>query len=85
MDTCSAGGRGIDIMMPFQVWAQLRRAFAPMMLVDANLLLYAYGSSTEHPASARAWHLRRRSQRPFRPPGEVTDYEYFKRLGLLYL
>ena len=30
-------------------------------------------------------HLRRRSQRPFRPPEGVTAYTYFKRLGLLYL
>ena len=30
-------------------------------------------------------HLRRRSQRPFRPPEGVTDYEYFKRHGLVYL
>ncbi len=30
-------------------------------------------------------HLRRRSQRPFRPPKGVSEYEYFKRLGLVYL
>jgi len=30
-------------------------------------------------------HLRRRSQRPFRPPEGVTYHEYFKRLGLVYL
>ena len=29
--------------------------------------------------------LQRRSQRPFRPPEGVTDYEYFQRMGLLYL
>lgn len=30
-------------------------------------------------------HLRRRSQRPFRPPDGVTYYEQFRRLGLVYL
>jgi RNA-directed DNA polymerase len=30
-------------------------------------------------------HVRRRSQRPFRPPEGVTYYEHFKRLGLEYL
>jgi RNA-directed DNA polymerase len=30
-------------------------------------------------------HVRRRSQRPFRPPEGVTYYEHFKRMGLEYL
>jgi RNA-directed DNA polymerase len=30
-------------------------------------------------------HLRRRSQRPFRPPEGMTYYEHFKRVGLVYL
>ena len=30
-------------------------------------------------------HLRRRSQRPFRPPKGVTSYEHYKRMGLVYL
>jgi len=30
-------------------------------------------------------HLRRRSQRPFRPPEGRSYYEHFKRLGLIYL
>jgi RNA-directed DNA polymerase len=30
-------------------------------------------------------HVRRRSQRPFRPPEGVTYHEYFVRLGLVYL
>jgi RNA-directed DNA polymerase len=30
-------------------------------------------------------HVRRRSQRPFRPPEGVSYYEHFKRLGLMYL
>ncbi|MGA3240305.1 MAG: group II intron maturase-specific domain-containing protein [Bryobacteraceae bacterium] len=30
-------------------------------------------------------HLRRRSQRPFRPPKGVTYYEQLQRMGLLYL
>jgi len=30
-------------------------------------------------------HLKRRSQRPFRPPEGVSFYEYFKRLNLEYL
>ncbi|MBP7866970.1 MAG: maturase [Acidobacteria bacterium] len=30
-------------------------------------------------------HLRRRSQRPYRPPEGVTMYEQLKRLGLIYL
>ena len=30
-------------------------------------------------------HVRRRSQRPFRPPEGVSYYEHFTRLGLVYL
>jgi RNA-directed DNA polymerase len=30
-------------------------------------------------------HLKRRSQRPFRPPEGVSFYEHFKRLGLIFL
>jgi RNA-directed DNA polymerase len=30
-------------------------------------------------------HVRRRSQRPFRPPKGVSYYEHFKRMGLVYL
>ena len=30
-------------------------------------------------------HLRRRSQRPFRPPEGVTYYEQLQKMGLLYL
>jgi RNA-directed DNA polymerase len=30
-------------------------------------------------------HVRRRSQRPFRPPKGVSFYELFARLGLIYL
>ncbi len=30
-------------------------------------------------------HLRRRSQRPFRPPEGTTHYQHFQKLGLLYL
>ena len=30
-------------------------------------------------------HLRRRSQRPFRPPEGVSFYDHFKKLGLVYL
>ena len=30
-------------------------------------------------------HLRRRSQRPWHPPEGETDFQYLKRLGLLYL
>jgi RNA-directed DNA polymerase len=30
-------------------------------------------------------HLKRRSQRPFRPPNGVTFYEQLKRMGLIYL
>lgn len=34
----------------------------------------------------RLWcHLARRSQRPWRPPKDVTIYEHFSRLGLIYL
>ena len=32
-----------------------------------------------------AGHLRRRSQRPFRPPKGVTLYEHPKKMGLVYL
>jgi RNA-directed DNA polymerase len=30
-------------------------------------------------------HLRRRSQRPWKPPADLTDYQYFQQLGLIYL
>src|SRR6266496_6110231 len=30
-------------------------------------------------------HVRRRSQRPFRPAAGVSYYEHFKRMGLVYL
>jgi RNA-directed DNA polymerase len=30
-------------------------------------------------------HVRRRSQRPFKPPEGVSYYEHFKRMGLVYL
>ncbi len=30
-------------------------------------------------------HVRRRSQRPFRPPEGVSYYEHFARMGLVYL
>lgn len=30
-------------------------------------------------------HVRRRSQRPFRPPEGISYYEHFKRMGLTYL
>ena len=30
-------------------------------------------------------HLRRRRQRPFRPPGGVSYYKHFQTLGLVYL
>ena len=30
-------------------------------------------------------HMRRRSQRPFRPPEGTSYYEHFKRMGLVYL
>jgi RNA-directed DNA polymerase len=30
-------------------------------------------------------HVRRRSQRPFRPPEGVSYYEHFNRMGLVYL
>jgi RNA-directed DNA polymerase len=30
-------------------------------------------------------HLRRRSQRPFRPPEGVSFYQQLQRLGLVYL
>ena len=30
-------------------------------------------------------HVKRRSQRPFRPPQGVSYYEHFKRMGLVYL
>ena len=30
-------------------------------------------------------HMRRRSQRPFRPPEAMSYYEHFKRMGLVYL
>jgi len=30
-------------------------------------------------------HLRRRSQRPYRPPGDVSYYEFLARSGLVYL
>ena len=41
---------------------------------------------TNHYARERLYrHLIRRSQRPWHPPKGVTSYNYFKRLGLIYL
>jgi RNA-directed DNA polymerase len=39
----------------------------------------------EHVQTCLRQNLRRRSQRPFRPPEGVTDYANFKRLGLKFL
>jgi RNA-directed DNA polymerase len=30
-------------------------------------------------------HLRRRSQRPWNPPADLTAYQYLNQLGLIYL
>ena len=35
--------------------------------------------------SRLTWHMQRRSQRPWQPPGGVTAYAQFKRLGLIHL
>lgn len=56
----------------------------------ANYFSYGYPRESfreinRHARNRLKCHLRRRSQRPFRPPEGVTFYEHFKRLGLVYL
>jgi RNA-directed DNA polymerase len=45
----------------------------------------AFDKVNEHVQVCLRQNLRRRSQRPFRPPEGVTDYANFKRLGLQFL
>lgn len=45
----------------------------------------AFDQINEHVQNRLRRHLRRRSQRPFRPPEGVSDYANFKRLGLKLL
>jgi RNA-directed DNA polymerase len=45
----------------------------------------AFDQINEHVQIRLRRHLRRRSQRPFRPPEGVSEYENFKRLGLKFL
>ena len=78
---------------PQQCWKPI-----PHLLADVNLHLrgwanyFGYGYSSValreingYVRQRLARHLRRRSQRPFRPPDGVTGSEYFKRMGLCYL
>ncbi|MGH9439777.1 MAG: group II intron reverse transcriptase/maturase, partial [Terriglobia bacterium] len=46
---------------------------------------HAFDQINEHVQVCLRQNLRRRSQRPFRPPEGVTDYANFKRLGLRFL
>lgn len=45
----------------------------------------AFRAINTHTRQRLTTHVRRRSQRPFRPPEGVSYYEHFKRLGLVYL
>ena len=45
----------------------------------------AFDKINEHVQVCLRQNLRRRSQRPFRPPEGVTDYANFQRLGLKFL
>ena len=45
----------------------------------------AYRSANFHVRERLVQHLSRRSQRPYRPPQDVTYYEHLKQLGLVYL
>ena len=82
-----------EVTGPKQGWKPI-----PLLVEDLNRHLKGWGNyfSLGYPRVARreintyvrqrlTSHLRRRSQRPFRPPEGVTFYEYFKRLALLYL
>ena len=56
----------------------------------ANYFCYGYprkafGQISDYVRLRLRRHLRRRSQRPFKPPKGVSAYEHFKRLGLVYL
>lgn len=56
----------------------------------ANYFCYGYhrkafGEINKYTRDRLTQQLRRRSQRPFRPPEGVTYYEQLKRLGLVYL
>ena len=70
----------------------------PLLVEELNRHLKGWGNyfSLGYPRAARreintyvrqrlTRHLKRRSQRPFRPPEGVSFYEYFKRLNLVYL
>lgn len=70
----------------------------PVLVGDLNQKLTGWANYFRmgHPSKAyraintyvryRLWrHLRRRSQRPFRPPKGVNHYEHFKHMGLVYL
>jgi len=46
---------------------------------------HAFDQINEHVQIRLRRHLRRRSQRPFRPPERVSDYTTFKALGLKFL
>jgi RNA-directed DNA polymerase len=70
----------------------------PLLIEELNRHLKGWGNyfSLGYPRVARrkintyvrqrlSRHLKRRSQRPFRPPEGVTEHECFKRWGLIYL
>jgi len=59
-----------------QGWAQYFRYGYPSK---------AFGQVSEFVRQRLYRHLRRRSQRPFKPPQGVSAYEHFQRLGLEYL
>jgi RNA-directed DNA polymerase len=82
-----------ELTGPKQCWKPI-----PLLIEELNRHLKGWGNyfSLGYPRVARrkintyvrqrlARHLRRRSQRPFRPPEGVTDQECFKRWGLIYL
>lgn len=70
----------------------------PVVIKDTNLFLRGWATYFKYGYPRMAFreanffarqrltrHLRRRSQRPYRPPGGVTFYAQLERLGLIYL
>ena len=70
----------------------------PELISEINTHLRGWGNYFGHGYSRKAFreinnyvrqrlscHLRRRSQRPWRPPKGISSYSQFKRIGLIYL
>ena len=63
------------------------RADGPAQWAKAKLVRYAddFVILAKYQGEALTRHMHRRSQRPWRPPEDVTAYAQFHRLGLIYL